>query len=195
MKLDFSAIRGTTSQKPTEAAVEAFERLDGVEMPIEVEPARKPAKQATEGDRKLLTAYQQERADHERILRVCKDYQRNTLRAEGLTTEILKGARAGEPITALLLKAGECISLMTGDSVFYSQLEGDIKGIYGAGLLEPDPLQLELEDVQGRLQKLQESLQRDGESEDSKRRIETAIEAHKKRANQLKTLIERETQL
>lgn len=194
MKLDFTAIRGTTSEKPIESPVKAFERLDGIEVPIEIETARKPVKQATDGAGKLLTAYQQERADHERIMRVCQDYQRNTLRAEKLTTAILKGARAGESITALLLKAGECISLMTGDSVFYSQLEEDIKGIYGAGLLEPEPLQLELEEVKGRLQKLQESLQREGEPADSKRRIENAIEAHKKRANQLQKLIERETQ-
>lgn len=107
-----------------------------------------------------------------------------------MRTAILKGAKAGEPPVALLLKAVKCISLMTGDTVFYSQLEGDIKSIYGAGLLEPEPLKIEIQETQERLQKLQKALERDTETADSKERIKRAIEAHKARISQLQGLIE-----
>lgn len=194
MKLDFTAIRGTTADKPTDSPVTTFERLEGIEMPIEVKASKNGKNQPSDGAGRLVSAYQKERADHERILQVCKDYQHNTREAEGLTTAILKGARAGEPPVTLLLKAVKCIGLMTGETVTYSQLEEDIKSVYGVGLLEPEPLRMELEEVKGRLQKLQNALERDTEPEDSKKRIQAAIEAHKARANQLEKLLQRETQ-
>lgn len=194
MKLDFTAIRGTTADKPMNSPVVTFERLKGIEMPIEVKTSKNGKNQPSDGAGRLVSAYQKEQADHERILQVCKDYQHNTREAEGLTTAILKGARAGEPPVTLLLKAVKCIGLMTGETVTYSQLEEDIKSVYGVGLLEPEPLRMELEEVKGRLQKLQNALERDTEPEDSKKRIQAAIESHKARANQLEKLLQRETQ-
>ena len=97
--------------------------------------------------------------------------------------------RAGEDIYSLFLKAVKAISLMTSNTVFYSQLEGDIKSIYGAGLLEPEPLKIEIQETQERLQRLQKALERDTEPADSKQRIERAIQAHKDRISQLQGLI------
>ena len=97
--------------------------------------------------------------------------------------------RAGEDIYSLFLKAEKAISLMTSNTVFYSQLEGDIKSIYGAGLLEPEPLKIEIQETQERLQRLQKALERDTEPADSKQRIERAIQAHKDRISQLQGLI------
>lgn len=90
-----------------------------------------------------------------------------------------------------LLKACKTISLVTSNSVFYSQIEGDIRAIYGAGLLEPKPLELELEEVQGRLERLIEASKRETETADSLQRIERAIQAHKQRATELKGMIEK----
>lgn len=80
---------------------------------------------------------------------------------------------------------------MTSNTAFYSQLEDDIKAIYGAGLLEPKPLELELEEVQGRLERLIEASKRGTETADSLQRIERAIQAHKQRATELKGMIEK----
>ena len=80
---------------------------------------------------------------------------------------------------------------MTSNTLFYSQLNDDIRAIYGAGLLEPKPLELELEEVQGRLEKLREASQRETEPADNKERIKRAIQAHEQRATQLKELIEK----
>lgn len=61
-----------------------------------------------------------EAEDHKRSLEVYKTYQRNTIKASTLQTEILKGLRTNEDIYGLMLKALEAISLMTGDDLFYT---------------------------------------------------------------------------
>ena len=193
MQLDFTAIRGNLAEKPLESPVAAFVERDSKEVPVEPKTPQKAPQRATEGTEtagRLLAQYRQEKAEHERTLEVYREYQKNIRESGSLRTDILKGAKAGEPPVALLLKAVKCISLMTGDTVFYSQLEGDIKSIYGAGLLEPEPLELELKGVQERLQNLQKALERDTEPADSKQRIERAIQAHRDRETQLKSMIE-----
>ena len=193
MQLDFTAIRGDLAEKPLEAPVTAFNRKDSIEVPTGAKSPQKALQRATEGEEKagrLIAQYKQEQAEHERTLAIYREYQHNIKESGSLRTAILKGAKAGEPPVALLLKAVKCISLMTGDTVFYSQLEGDIKSIYGAGLLEPEPLKIEIQETQERLQKLQKALERDTETADSKERIKRAIEAHKARISQLQGLIE-----
>ncbi len=193
MKLDFTAIRGNLVEKPTESPTAAFNGLGCIEALEPVKPAQKAPERAIEGTEqagRLLAQYKQEQAEHERTLAIYREYQHNIKESGSLRTAILKGAKVGEPPVALLLKAVKCISLMTGDTVFYSQLEGDIVSIYGAGLQEPEPLELELKGVQERLQNLQKALERDTEPADSKQRIERAIQAHRDRESQLKGLIE-----
>lgn len=192
MQLDFRAIRGDPTEKPLESPRTAFNGLDSIEVSGDAKTAQKAPERATEGTERagrLLAQYKQEQAEHERTLAIYRGYQHNIKESGGLRADILKGTKAGEPPVALLLKAVKCISLMTGDTVFYSQLEGDIKCIYGAGLLEPEPLELELQETQERLQRLQQAIQRDTEPADSKQRIERAIQAHKERISQLQGLI------
>ena len=193
MQLDFTAIRGSLAEKPLEAPVTAFNENDSIEVPTGDKSPQKAPQRATEGEEKagrLIAQYKQEQAEHERTLAIYREYQHNIKESGSLRTDILKGTKAGEPPVALLLKAVKCISLMTGDTVFYSQLEEDIKSIYGAGLLEPEPLKIELQETQKRLQRLQKALERNTETADSKERIKRAIEAHKARISQLQGLIE-----
>jgi hypothetical protein len=77
---------------------------------------------------------------------------------------------------------------MTSNTVFYSQLEGDIRAIYGQGLLDPLPLQIELQQTQERLTRLREAEERELEA-DSLQRIEKAIQAHEQRTTQLREMI------
>jgi len=127
MQLDFTAIRGNLAEKPLESPVAAFNGLDCIEALEPVKPAQKAPERATEGTEqagRLLAQYKQEQAEHERTLAIYREYQHNIKESGSLRTAILKGAKVGEPPVALLLKAVKCISLMTGDTVFYSQLEG-----------------------------------------------------------------------
>ena len=143
-----------------------------------------------EGINKLQREADRKKQDIDRSLAICREYQQNIKTSSQLQTEILKGAKAGESVYSLLLKACKAISLMTSNSVFYSQIEGDIKAIYGQGLLDPLPLQIELQETQERLTRLREAEQRELDG-DSKDRIKRAIKAHEAKIADLETLIQR----
>lgn len=141
--------------------------------------------------RRLQRLADTKKKDIERSSSICLEYQQNIKMSSRLQTEIIKGAKAGEDVYRLLLKACKAISLMTSNSVFYSQIEGDIKAIYGQGLLDPLPLQIELQEAQERLTRLIEAEQRelDGYSRD---RIKRAIKAHEAKIADLEILIQRQ---
>jgi len=167
-----------TINNPTEPQKPVQGQINGLE--------REQAKQ-------LFLRATREQEDHRRSLEVYRTYQENIKTSSTLQTQILKGLKAGEDVYSLFLKAAKAISLMTSNSVFYSQTEEDLKAIYGRGLQEKPPLQIELEEVQGRLQKLIEADKREKDS-DSKERIQRAIQAHKNKATELREMIEK-TQL
>jgi hypothetical protein len=144
-----------------------------------------------EGIHKLQRQADAKKMDIDRSLAICKEYQQNIKTSSQLQTEILKGAKAGESVYSLLLKACKAISLMTSNSVFYSQLEGDIRAIYGQGLLDPLPLQIELQETQERLTRLREALNREIEP-DAKDRIQRAVKAHEEKIADLESLIQRD---
>lgn len=147
-------------------------------------------KRQLEGLQGLQRKADQNKAEIDRNLEVYRTYQENIKRSGQLQTDILKGARAGEDICSLFLKAVQAISLMTSNTVFYSQLEEDIRAIYGAGLQEAPALQIELQKVQERYKKLLEALEREPDG-DSRERIKRAVKAHENRIAELETLIAR----
>lgn len=109
----------------------------------------------------------------------------NILRSEAARTGLLKGIAAGEDPFALLLQALACISLMTGDTLLLEQGRADLLAIYGEGLLEPVPLQLQLDQVRDRLARLKAASPTDP---DSAARIQRAVEAHQSRLQELQRL-------
>ncbi len=127
-------------------------------------------------------------AEKERNLQIYREYQENKRLAGQLKVEILKGLKAGEDINTLFLKACEAIGLMTSEKLFSRNAEADLKAIYGLGLLENKPLNMELEETKGRLEKLKAALERE-KGTDSERRIKAAVDAHEKRVEQLKVLL------
>lgn len=192
--LDFSGL--FTGEPPEKQAPESpVEPLLGAGEYETIAEPQKPVEGLTEGlegqqAKKLFLDTQREREDHKRSLEVYKTYQENIKTSSQLQTDILKGLKAGESVYSLLLKACKTISLMTSNSVFYSQIEGDIRAIYGQGLLDPLPLQIELQETQERLTRLREAEQRELDG-DSKDRIKRAIKAHEAKIADLETLIQR----
>ena len=156
--------------------------------PIEVKKPLEALTEGLEGINKLQREADRKKQDIDRSLAICREYQQNIKTSSQLQTEILKGVRAGEDIYSLFLKAVKAISLMTSNTVFYSQLEGDIRAIYGQGLLDPLPLQIELQQVQERLKRLREAEERELEA-DSRERIKRAVTAHENRIAELEALI------
>ena len=163
---------------PTELQKPAQGQINGLE--------REQAKQ-------LFLQATREQEDHRRSLEVYREYQENIKTSSQLQTEILKGLKAGEDVYSLFLKAAKAISLMTSNSVFYSQIEDDTRSIYGRGLNYKPPLQNELQDTQKRLQRLLEAEQRE-QPPDSKERIHRAVEAHRKTIAELGAMIDRAEQ-
>lgn len=98
--------------------------------------------------------------------------------------------KTGESVYNLFLKAVKAISLMTSNSLFYSQIEADTRAIYGEGLQEQAPLQCELAEVQKRLARLREA-QTEELEHDSRERIGRAIQAHEAKIAQLQGKINR----
>lgn len=190
--LDFSGLfTGEPPEKQaTESPVEPF--LGAGEYKTLTEP-QKPVEGLTEGlegqkAKKLYLDAQREREDHQRSLEVYRRYQENTKTSEQLQTAILKGLKAGEDVYSLFLQAAKAISLMTSNSLFYSQAEADLIAIYGAGLNYKPPLQHELQDTQERLQRLLEAEKRE-QPPDSRERIRAAIKAHRAAIERLEDMI------
>ena len=191
--LDFTGL--FSQEEAPESPVEPLLGDGAINNPIE---PQKPVQGQINGlereqAKQLFLQASREQEDHRRSLEVYRTYQENIKTSSTLQTQILKGLKAGEDVYSLFLKAAKAISLMTSNSVFYSQTEEDLKAIYGRGLQEKPPLQIELEEVQGPLQKLIEAEKREKDS-NSKERIHRAIQAHKDRATELRGMIEK-TQL
>lgn len=108
--------------------------------------------------------------------------------ANELQAEIFHGISRGEPAERLLLKAIESMALRDGDTVSYKEARENMKAIYGIGLGEEVPLQIELEEVEGRLTKLRESYERekDSDQKDMVERLKNAIRAHEERVESLR---------
>jgi hypothetical protein len=64
-------------------------------------------------------------------LEVYVEHQEAIIKSGQFTNDITKGIQGGEKIEKLLLKAIECISLITGDSLFYELNKSNLKKAYG----------------------------------------------------------------
>ena len=164
--------------------------IDSIEIPLDaLNGLKNENREPVDGIALIKLRRQQE--DHEQIQEAYKAYQDNIKRSGELRAEILRGIKSGEPTPTLLLKAVECISNMTGDKLFYTQAEKDIKAIYGEAFLSGESLELELVEVEERLSMLKKACKREGIDEGDKERITIAIKSHEKRQETIKALIER----
>lgn len=165
-----ASIDTMTAQKPTEAPVSVL-NVNGTSIPPSAESVTE--------------------ALQKRVAAVYKAQQQAIQATGQRSSELLQGIQRGEDIYKLFLQAIEIIGLMTGDTVIHKQAAEDIKTIYGVGLLEPYPLQLELSEIRQRLGKLTEATERADQPDDTLKRIYNAIAQHKTRERQIESLIER----
>lgn len=193
MGIDTSALFNTENNKPVQPVLTASHTrtLKSNKNPSEgrtgaeniIQEANTPTRLQREAERK-----KQKEQQHAAGL---QEYQQNIQRAGSLRTDILKAAAAGQDTTTLLLKAGECISLMTGDAVFYKTLQETIRAIHGRAYLDPAPLQQQYEEIRQRRQKLQAALT--GSSTDrEKHLLRKAIQEHEKQLQDLEENINAE---
>ena len=119
----------------------------------------------------------------ERLAAAYKKQQENVKKSERLRAEINKGIQAEEPIYKVLLKAIECISLMTGDKLFYDMNKSNLQTIYGI-LGEPAAIEIERQEVEQRLKRLMAAYEQE-QPADAKQRIKNAIKAHQEKLEKL----------
>lgn len=119
----------------------------------------------------------------ERLAAVYKEHQENIRRAGQLRAEINKDIQAGEPVYKLLLKAIECISLITGDRVFFDMNKNNLQTIYGI-LGEPAAIEIERQEVEQRVERLMAVYEKEKDP-GAKQRIKNAIRAHQEKLEKL----------
>lgn len=196
MELDFSGLNSIAQKSAQKDFSEPFS-LKGVNFPVETgkppeAPQEAPEGQAVEGLAQIRL--QREQEDHKKAVEMYGTYQTNIKRAGQLRTDIMKGVKAGDAPQALLLKAVECIALMTGDRLFHEQVEEDMKAIWGEGFLDPIPLEWALRGVEDRIESMKRACKEEGLGADSKARIERALQAHYQKRDRLKALLEQNTE-
>lgn len=127
----------------------------------------------------------QEAQDALREAEVYKRYQEATKTSEQARTAITKGLQAGENPYKLLLTAVDCIGKLTGDTVFSSSAKDTITLLYGEVMGDPNALEIELEDVETRL----EHLRRYQAEHTGELRVQSIIRQHENRAADLRNRI------
>lgn len=76
--------------------------------------------------------------DQERAGGICAEYERREAEAADIKEEILQGVKNGRQPVSLLLKACECIDLLTGEKGFHSKILKAVQDVYGAAMLDTE---------------------------------------------------------
>ena len=127
----------------------------------------------------------EEKSDRE----IYRAYLDNTRRSEELQCEIMKGAREGEDVCVLLLKACRAISAMTGSNVFAERVERSLRAVYGEALEVHKPLEVELKEAEERLEKIRKA-EAACEESDMKEAMRNAVRSHEAKIRHLKEILE-----
>ena len=132
MSLDFTALNSIPLKGGKTGFTEPIEHTEG-SLAIEIEkPDTEQYRGNIEGSEGgSVHRLEAEREERELLKKEYGRIQENTIKSELLRGEILKGITRKEEPLALLLKAIECISLMTGDTALLIQSRRDIGALYG----------------------------------------------------------------
>lgn len=110
-----------------------------------------------------------------------------------IRVSIFKDIQMAKPPLEILYRAIEYIADVTNEKTFAQVAKDNIHSIYGIALGEPLLLEKELSGIEERIVKLTVAYENPAETEEEKKRIEFALLAHKKRAEQLKMRLESDT--
>lgn len=191
LTLDFTGLfEDPTEKQGSRTGYNGFLGEGGYKSPPQTQKPPEAPETALQGQQAiaLLKEHREAEEAHQRSIEVYRAYQENIKTSGQIQTAILKGLKAGESFYSLFLQAAKAISLMTSNTAFYNQIEADALAIYGAGLLQKEQLQKDLEDTRERLQRLQEAEGRE-QTPDARERIRAAIKAHQSRVAELESLL------
>lgn len=141
-----------------------------MEMSTEQEKGTEAVESGTD-----LTAYQK--------------YQENIRRSEELQMEVLKEVRECQDPYRLLLKTARIVSLMTESDTFVNQIERMVYQVYGEALGEKIPVEMEMERVRDRLERIREAM-KTADNLDIREGMELAVHSHEQKLERLKKKLE-----
>ena len=127
MGLDFTALNNI----PLQVAKKDFTEPIGYEVNLALKLEKPATGQNKAHSGQTTNKLDGEKKERARLREMYSTYQENIRRAGSCRRDILKGMKRGEDPLVLLLKALECISLVTGDTVILEQGKADITAIYG----------------------------------------------------------------
>lgn len=189
--LDFSVLFGAgnhgNSVDCTDVS-EVLRALDDEEADKTEMPLRKPQDDSeSEQVMSLYRQHQLREADKKRVAEIFRVYQRNIRESERLQREIIQGVREGASPYNLFLQAVRMISHMTGNPLFYKQVEEDAIKAYGGGKYAADVAAGQLKETEERLQNMRKALESEHE-DGARRRILNAIQEHEERRDELQQI-------
>ncbi|NCD12085.1 MAG: hypothetical protein EOL93_06000 [Epsilonproteobacteria bacterium] len=183
MELDFSVLDNIKSD-----ALNCPASIGKNEMRTSIsEKAQSQPQSKYEGEKGIsFNKLEQIRQDNKKQAEIYQKEQENIKKAGDMIPEITKGILAADNPLVLLLKAIECIGIMTGNNAFYSQSLNDIKTVYGIGLHDPQAIEIELQETDSRLAKLWAAINE--ATPEEQKNLERAIKAHEQKIEYLKRL-------
>lgn len=174
MPLDFSGLFGSSKAEQPAADQEQQEKQKALLQELQNGGKRNPYR-----DIEREAAARKANLDEYRRL---QEARKNS---ETKQTELLKGIAEGKSTAALFLTALECISAATGNNYYRTAAAAQYLEIYGGdGLQEPEAVQIQLQEVEARLDRLRQSAQRE-----TSENIKRAIRAHEQKAADLRQII------
>lgn len=99
-------------------------------------------------------------------------------RLQKLREQIRDDVTLGKNPYQILIDVAKNISDITGEDNFGVEIREKISDVYAYALNEPQAIQIELEDVKARREKIKSAYESDEFDEDTKRRIKFALDRH-----------------
>ena len=183
MEFDFSKL-DDLSQNATKRPRTNFRditKANTLSNKLRTDRGQKQSEQGAQNPTRCKYIIDGRRRDRERAREVYREHQESIKRAGNLRINLIKGIKRGENPYSLLATALECIALITGDQVIYTQGKKDITAVYGYGLGEPQALQEARKEAQERL----EHLRRANVPKGSQKNVQAAIRAHEDRIREI----------
>lgn len=129
--------------------------------------------------------------EQDKALNDFKEYnkiqQENIRKAQHQQSKLLYEIKAGKPKGYLLLEACKIIRDMTGNTLFYNEVESNLRSVLGRGLYDAEMLEMEIRELTERKERLKHSYQIETDPE-TKSRISRAIETHKNEIKRLEAM-------
>lgn len=184
--IDFTALEKKTAPKNTPKS--DFSK-GGKQVTLESEKPATEENRPPTGEAVIITRLQRQKQQREELHEVTRQQAEAIAKIGGKLAELLAGIDRGEAPEKLLVEALEIIGDITGERVTAQTAKQRLLDIYGLGLGHPAPLEEELAEIESRIALLTRPELEKMRGQENRER---AIKEHRRRAEEIRGLLERE---